>query len=249
MRNRAAACTTACAFLALSVAAPAAQAPHISKPSVRERGAHRVVLVTSIDPRGSTATARLEFGPTPKLGTSTGIVKLGAGTQPVIVTMTLQQLQSQTTYYYRLFASNAGGRTTSPLYKVTTPKIGPRVLPSVRMAFAIATRRHGSTIGRILSATRPQGLPSGTRVTIRCSAHCKGGRSFRTSGAYSGNVRFRPAIAITRRSVIEIRASHGGYLGRVRRYVFRRSGAAIAAERVLNACLSKPPEATMVRCP
>lgn len=244
--------------LALAVAltagcAPAAAAapPAIANVAVVERTPHKVVFTASIDPGGLATTAQLEFGATPSLGARSTVANLGGGNEPILATFTLNG-EPRRAYYWRFTATNDAGTATSEVQRVETPaQTRRRVVPVVRLSFAVETQPSGALLGRLLGATRPGGLPAGTRVSIRCRIACSGGRSLRitarsTPGAL---LRFRPAIAIRRRSVVEIRAVRAGYVGRVRRYVFRRSGGLLVPRRVSSRCLTAAPPRRPVACP
>lgn len=233
-------------------AAPAAaqgQAPTIDAPSVVKNSATSVVFSAAVDPNGEATTVQLAFGETRAVAGRSSVVDVGAGTEPVLVRITLSG-QPDTRYFWRFEATNAAGTTLTDIDRVRTPKrSAPRVkvLPPVRTSFAVRTR--GGARGELLGFTRPRGLPKGTRVTVRCHAGCRGGRSVRipSSTAREVLVRLRSSIPIDRRSVVDVRATRTGSVGRLRRYVFRRSQGVLIARRVLDRCLVKG-SAKPVRC-
>jgi hypothetical protein len=249
------AAVAAALLVAVPASAAAATPPGIADVSVSKRTAHLVQVSAGVNPNGAVTEARLEFGVTPSLGARTSPATVPAGSEPVLVVMTLNDLKPRTTYYYRFTATNEAGTTTSEIATVTTPArdtapAGPRVLGPVALSFAVETHRTGPTLGRILGVTRPRGLPAGTSVTVRCHAACHGGRSFTLAAKpRDGTVPINPGIRITGKSVVEIRAVKKGYVGRVRRYVFFRSGLLISARRVLSSCLSAKPPRRVIRCP
>ncbi len=70
-------------------------------------------LVGTIDPRHSTTAYVFEYGTTPVLDSSTPPVNIGDGTKPITVTELVQGLKPDTTYFFRLVATNAFGTTAS----------------------------------------------------------------------------------------------------------------------------------------
>ncbi|MES2661050.1 MAG: cadherin-like beta sandwich domain-containing protein [Verrucomicrobiota bacterium] len=67
------------------------------------------ILIGSVTPRGLTAEVHFEYGLTPSLGTSTPVQTLGAGTAVVDVTAPVTGLVGNSTYFYRIVATNAAG--------------------------------------------------------------------------------------------------------------------------------------------
>jgi len=70
-------------------------------------------LVGTIDPRNSDTAYHFEYGTTPDLGSSTTSVSIGGGTTPLVVSQLVPGLAKDTTYYFRLLATNAFGSTPS----------------------------------------------------------------------------------------------------------------------------------------
>jgi len=70
-------------------------------------------LVGTIDPRNTTTGYVFQYGTTPALGSSTAPLAIGTGTKPITVSQVLTGLAADTTYYFRLLATNQIGTTTS----------------------------------------------------------------------------------------------------------------------------------------
>lgn len=230
--------------LAGTTAASADQPPAIGNAAVVKNAPRSVVFAAVVDPGGQATTARLEFGETGALGARSSDVNVD-GTEPVSVRITLRS-EPSATYYWRFSATNASGTASTEILTVTTPALAkPRVVPAPQLSFAVAAGNTGSVIGRLIGFTRPTGVPRGTRVTVRCVSACRGGRSV-VVPAGASLVRFHPSIAVTRRSVVEVRAVRAGSFGRSRRYVFRPSGVLLVPRRVTNGCLTdaRPPRPT-----
>jgi subtilase family serine protease len=90
--------------------------PAASKPTVLTGAATSVtsssaVLGATVNPNGATVTAcTFEYGPTTSLGSSKPCSALpGSGTSPVAVSAAVSGLQSGTTYYFRIVATNVFG--------------------------------------------------------------------------------------------------------------------------------------------
>lgn len=72
-----------------------------------------VRLAGTIDPKNSVSGYVFEYGTTPALGSSTPPLAIGGGTTPIVVSQLLTGLSKDTTYYFRLVATNAFGSTSS----------------------------------------------------------------------------------------------------------------------------------------
>jgi hypothetical protein len=87
-------------------------------PVVNDVGAAQVAdasarLVGTIDPRNSTTGYVFEYGTTPALGSSTAPLDIGGGNTPITVSQLIGGLSKDTTYYFKLVATNAFGSTSS----------------------------------------------------------------------------------------------------------------------------------------
>lgn len=227
------------AAFAVALPAAAAQAPTMGAVNVVKNTGEKITVEVPVASNGSVTRVHLEFGRTESLGGTTNVVELRATQTSIPVTFGVTGLSPRTTYFFRAVAENDSGQVVSEIGQVTTgaPPSRTKVLKAPAIAFAISTGAGGAYPWRVLAAARPKGLPTGTRLTIRCHAQCQGSKTVRLDGS-TGQIRFGRGIRITRESVLEIRATKIGYTGRIRRYVFRGSGSLIVAKRVLNRCLS-----------
>jgi hypothetical protein len=87
-------------------------------PLVSDVGAIQVAdisarMVGTIDPRNSDTGYVFEYGTTPALGSSTAPVGIGGGIEPITVSEVVGELGPDTTYYFKLVATNAFGSTSS----------------------------------------------------------------------------------------------------------------------------------------
>jgi hypothetical protein len=79
-----------------------------------------VRFVGTIDPRNSATGYVFEYGATPALGSTTPQVSIGGGSTPMIVSKVATGLSPNTTYYFRLSATNLTGTATSGSKMVKT---------------------------------------------------------------------------------------------------------------------------------
>ncbi len=89
-----------------------------SAPLISDLGAVQVAdtsarLVGTIDPRNTDTAYVFQYGTTPGLGSSTAPFEIGSGTEPIAVSQVVGGLSKDTTYYFRLVATNLIGTTTS----------------------------------------------------------------------------------------------------------------------------------------
>lgn len=80
----------------------------------------RAILRAKINPCASTATAALEYGTNSVYGTSLPIAEVLVGTEPVLVSVLITNLQPGTVYHFRASASNAQGTTAGDDLTFTT---------------------------------------------------------------------------------------------------------------------------------
>jgi len=110
---------TLAAVLSSSIAAGAfATAPAVagaaSAPSVRTTDASRITASTArlngrVDPNGQSTTYSFQYGTSRRYGLSTPTAPAGSGTKEVRAAADITGLKPNTTYHYRIVASNATG--------------------------------------------------------------------------------------------------------------------------------------------
>ena len=241
--------TAALAWALTAPAAAAADAPTIGDVTVAQRASDHLVLNASVSPNGSTTMVHVEFGESRALGGRTDSAPVNTDTESTLVTITLRKLSPGHTYYFQVVATNDSGTTRSEISSaVTSTHAKAQVLKGTEVSFAISTGRGGLAPWKVLAMRLPRGLPGGTRVSLRCQHACRGGASV-LSSASRRQMRFGGGgITITRQSVLELRETRAGYVGRIRRFVFRRSGSLLEAFRTLSRCLVGSP-ARIAACP
>jgi hypothetical protein len=95
-------------------AAPAAKAPKPAKPTVATKAVTSladtsVTLNGTVNPKGSQTSFQFQYGTTNTYGSTTGLVSAGSGNANAPVTANVTGLTANTTYHYRLVATNAQG--------------------------------------------------------------------------------------------------------------------------------------------
>jgi hypothetical protein len=88
-------------------------------------------LVGTIDPRNADTGYVFQYGTTPVLGSSTAPLDIGGGTTPITVSQVVGGLAKDTTYHFRLAATNATG-TTASASKTLHTRVSPLPLPDAR---------------------------------------------------------------------------------------------------------------------
>ncbi len=130
-------------LIAAALAAPAAQAqePNPDPPAATTGAASNITLTSAtvagtVDPNGSPAMWYVEYGTTTAYGLKSATRDAGDGADPVSLSATLTGLTSDTTYQYRLVATNAAGtaRGANRSLRTTRP---PSPLPPVVVTGAV----------------------------------------------------------------------------------------------------------------
>lgn len=87
-------------------------------------------LNASVNPNGTAASVRFEYGPTTAYGTSTSTQAIGSGSSASAVTAVLSGLGANTTYHFRVVATNSGGTTNGADQAFSTLSLPPAVFDS-----------------------------------------------------------------------------------------------------------------------
>ena len=103
--------------------------PEVTGTSAGAVGPTSATLEGSVDPLGSSTTYKFEYGTTAAYGSATATGQAGAGTMPVAVSASPSSLKPETTYHYRLVATNAEGTTYGADHTFKTlPPEPPRIV-------------------------------------------------------------------------------------------------------------------------
>ncbi len=129
MRVAAAIVLVACGLLAVAVisashptsASAAASAPAVTTSSTSDVNKSNATLSGTVNPNGQSTTYVFEYGTTTSYGTQTNSTGVGSGNTPVGVHQAIFGLAPNTTYHYRLVATNATGTTDGADQTLTTP--------------------------------------------------------------------------------------------------------------------------------
>jgi hypothetical protein len=108
-----------------------------------------------VDPNSATTAYHLEYGTSSNYGLATADQDAGAGADPVPVQVSLSKLTSNTTYHYRLVATNAAGVTRGGDKTLKTAIVTRSPTTSTRPAKTISPQ--GATL---VTAVTPHGLPT-----------------------------------------------------------------------------------------
>lgn len=116
----------ASAALIAVVASPALAAA--AKPSVSTGSASRVQTTSArlnakVDPNKGSTTYNFQYGTTKKLGTSTPVAPAGSGDKAIAARADIAGLKANTTYYFRVVASNASGVVSGATRSFKTRKV------------------------------------------------------------------------------------------------------------------------------
>jgi hypothetical protein len=108
-------------LLVVATAAPAAGAAVATTGPAKDIGQTTATVTGTIDPQGSDTTYRFEYGTSTSYGLTTAEQSAGSGTDAVAVEAALTGLTSDTTYHYRLVATNGGNVGADRTFTTAAP--------------------------------------------------------------------------------------------------------------------------------
>jgi hypothetical protein len=113
------------------------------------------VVDGTVNPNGAAATYHVEYGTGATYGLSTPDQDAGSGTDPVAVKVTLSKLTQNTTYHYRVVATNAAGTVGGTDHTLHTARA-----PSTPIASTRPATQKGPLSGVVNGLITPRGLPT-----------------------------------------------------------------------------------------
>ena len=150
----------------LAAAFPAAAGAQVPlEPPVAVTGAADSITETAanlngtVDPNGSITTYQFEYGTTAGYGQTTPVNTASEGTDPVAVEAAIASLTRNTTYHYRLVATNAEGAISRGADRTFRSAPGPQA-PTVT---STTSRDVTSRTARLLTRVDPNGQPTTVR--------------------------------------------------------------------------------------
>jgi hypothetical protein len=133
----------------------------VSAPSVTTLAATIIdtdsaILNGSVNPNGGATTVFFEWGTSTAYGNVTAATSLPAGASPVSVSATLDGLAANTTYHFRVVATNSGGRSEGADVTFTITVNAPIVTTTAATAVNATTATLNGTVN-------PNGVPATAR--------------------------------------------------------------------------------------
>ena len=140
-------------FAIVTASAEAASKPTAITGPVTATASTTATVTGTVNPNGQATTWYFEYGKTASYGTKSATTNAGAGTSDVAATASLTSLAANTTYHYRLVATNASGTsrgtdgvlaTSSAVEAVTSPATK-TTLTSATLNGLVNPRGHATT--------------------------------------------------------------------------------------------------------
>jgi DNA-binding beta-propeller fold protein YncE len=180
----------------LVVLSSVSAAPRLGRPSVLEVGAREAKLRAIIDPNYRSTTYRIELGRTTDYGTAVPVAPAAVGGDGVEhrITTSIDDLEPQTTYHYRVVATNALGTTRSADRTFSTDPLG--------AALRLPDNRAWEQVSPVdKSDNEPQNAESGggTAAASSLASPAGGALAYGIVGAFPGaaaSTRFNVARSI-----------------------------------------------------
>jgi NHL repeat len=143
--------------------------PAVSDAAAREVTDTGAVLTGRVDPNRSPTTYRFEYGTDATYGSTTPGDSAGSGPSRTIVTKPISGLQPNTTYHFRLVATNPSGTTAGPDQTFTTAA-GPS--PNDRAYEMVSpVDKNGGGISRDLAVAGQLGAQTGVAASGDAAAY------------------------------------------------------------------------------
>ncbi len=138
-------------------------------------------LSGTVNPENSSTTYHFEYGTTTAYGSKTEEANAGAGYGDVSVRpQEIVELQAETTYHYRLVATNGAGTEPGPDYTFTTAS---RTLPLVNTGEASGVTQTGASIS---GAVDPQSIETSYAFEVGTDTSYNGAKIYGDAGQGEG---------------------------------------------------------------
>ncbi|HWF52312.1 MAG TPA: fibronectin type III domain-containing protein [Solirubrobacteraceae bacterium] len=154
--------------VSVASAAPASTAPVVLTGPAKSVTSSKATLTAAVNPNGSATTYIFQYGPSTNYGFKTSIGHLASGTAPAPVSANISNLKANTTYHFRIAATNAGGTSQGVDGTFKTAR------QAIAGLTVITTPRHAVKFPYRFKFTGKIRLPKGTTN----GAACAGGVSF-----------------------------------------------------------------------
>ena len=146
----------ACVVFAVSGAqvALAASAPTVSTGGAQAVSTTSATLTGTVNPNGQATSYQFEYGTTTTYGAQTSMTSAGNGTTDLSVSASIGSLSPNTTYHYRILATNASGPASGADRTFTTPAAQP---PAAGTGNATSVTATSATL---TGSVNPRGQPT-----------------------------------------------------------------------------------------
>jgi DNA-binding beta-propeller fold protein YncE len=182
-------------------------------------------LSARIDPHGFDTTYRFEWGTSAAYGNTIPVpdADIGSGSSPVAVATHLSGLSTNTTYHWRVVATNANGTTNSPDHTFTYDTTGAGLPDGRAYEMVTPTAKNAALIGDVFHGLVPDVAEDGSRLmltSIQCFADarsCTGARGevgspyafTRAAGGWTANALSPPADEFGAPTTLRVSAQAG----------------------------------------
>jgi hypothetical protein len=197
-----------CTVAALGGTAVAVQvapaAPKTSKPQVATQAPTNVgdtsaTLNGTVNPKNSQTSFQFQYGTSTSYGSTTGLVSAGGGNANVPVNASLNGLTPNTTYHYRLVATNALGTSATRDQTFTTNQAGVQA-PGLALAATPNPVRFGANTTLSGKLTGPNNANQQVQLEQNPFPYATGNNAFKNDGQSvttdaQGNFTF-PAVTL-----------------------------------------------------
>ncbi|MDQ6807307.1 MAG: hypothetical protein M3065_20660, partial [Actinomycetota bacterium] len=142
---------------------PTAAVPVVLTGPAKSVTTSKATLTAAVNPQGSVTTYSFQYGTSMNYGSKTSTANRPAGTAPVAVSASLSNLKANTTYHFRIVATNANGTAQGTAGKFKTAR------PSIAGLTVKVTPRHAVKFPYRFKFTGKVRLPKRTTNGSACA--------------------------------------------------------------------------------